>query len=111
MTEEITMIKNSIFPKNNIIILSWYNLLSKLSKSSLVIVYYIPSKITGDIENNIIWRAKNEWVPVIFYCKWRDNFANENDKKLIDKNGYLTPNSPFRLLSDMYAIMSLYNNK
>lgn len=111
MSDEIDIIKNSIFPKKNIEIIKGYHLLSKLSKSSIVIVYYIPHKINEDINVNIIWRARSEWVPIIFYCKWKENFATDEHKSLIDKNWYLTPNSVFRLLSDMYAIMSLYNNK
>jgi hypothetical protein len=111
MNEEEKIIKNSIFQKKNIHILKWYNKLSNLEESSLIIVYYSPLKIWDDIEQNIIGRAKSKKVPVIFYSKWEENKVSPEHFSLINKNDYLINNSLYRLLSDMYAIMSLYNNK
>mgnify|MGYP005985068673 CR=1 FL=1 len=111
MNEEEKILKNSIFPKKNIEILKWYNKLSNLDDSSLVVVYYSPEKIANDIEQNIIWRAKSKKIPVIFYSKWVDNKVTNEHCDLIMANDYLINNTLYRLLSDMYAIMSLYNNK
>lgn len=111
MNEEENIIKNSIFPKKNIHILKWYNKLSNLEESSLIIVYYSPEKIKDDIEQNIIWRAKSKKIPIIFYSKWIQNKVIPEHFDLITKNDYLINNTLYRLLSDMYAIMSLYNNK
>jgi hypothetical protein len=54
MNEELEVIENSIFPKNNIKIIKGYHLLSNISKSSIIIVYYVPNKIIDDIKENII---------------------------------------------------------
>ncbi len=111
MNEEQFVLKNSIFPKKNIYILKWYNKLSNLEESSLIIVYYSPDKIWDDIEQNIIWRAKSKKVPIIFYSKWLENKVTNEHYNLIMNNDYIINNTLYRLLSDMYAIMSLYNNK
>jgi hypothetical protein len=111
MNEEEKIIKNSIFSKKSIHILKWYNKLSNLEESSLIIVYYSPEKISDDIEQNIIGRAKSKKIPLIFYSKWEENKVTPEHYTLINKNDYLINNSLYRLLSDMYAIMSLYNNK